>query len=173
MKNIILFTCLLFGFYCQAQKSELKIQIALTVSYLERADEYSIACLNLLKQAVNAKDKITAKDLADQALQYANKAKEQSDKAENIADKIEIEAKKMGCFTAAAEADDAEDYCRQLGYYTFEISIYTKKAIADIELVYIQEYLNKSITYADNAYETIKNARAELADAVIDLENCK
>lgn len=163
----------MFTFYSKAQKSDLKIRIALTVSYLERADEYSIACLDLLKTAINVKDKIEIKKIAAQALQLALKAKEQSDKAEQVADKIEIESKKMGCFTAAAEADDAEDYCRQLGYHTFEISIYTQKAIADIELVYIQEYLNKSIAYADNAYETIKNARAELADAVKDLDDCK
>ena len=155
-----------------AQKSDLKIQIAATVSYLERADEYSNNCFDLLKKSLKTKDKAEIKKIADEAMKLAQKAKEQSDLAEQKADQIEIAAKKMGCFAAAAEADDAEDYCRQLGYFTYEIGIYTKKSVNELELVYMQEYLNKAVAYAEDAYESLKNARAELENAAKDVDGC-
>jgi len=155
-----------------AQKSDLKIMIAGTISYLDKAETYNDQCNQLLKKCVVTKDKEIAKKMAEEALQIALKAKEQSDLAEKRADQIEIEAKKIGCFTGAAEADDAEDYCRQLGYHTFEISIYTKKATSELELVYIQEYIYKALNYANLAYEALKNARLEIENALKDIDTC-
>ena len=155
-----------------AQKSDLKIMIAGTVSYLDKAENYSDECNQLLKKCVATKDKELAKKMAEEAMKIALKAKEQSDLAEKRADQIEVEAKKIGCFTGASEADDAEDYCRQLGYHTFEISIYTKKATSELELVYIQEYIYKALNYANLAYEALKNARVEIENAVKDVDTC-
>ena len=171
MKRLIA-SILFLPIWVSAQKADIKIQVTATVSYLDRADEYSSKCLTLLKKGLLAKDKPEIKRLVDEAMKLAHKAENQSELAEQKADQIEVAAKKIGCFTAAAEADDAEDYCRQLGYFTFEIGIYTKKAMNELELVYMQEYMNKAVGYAENAYESIKNAKAELENAIKDVDGC-
>lgn len=92
--------------------------------------------------------------------------------AEKNADMAEELFYTQNCPLAAAEADDIEDYCRHLGYHTFEIHIYASKAIKQTDIMALKSYLYKIINYAEQSYETIKNIRIEIDECLKDAESC-
>jgi hypothetical protein len=155
------------------QNESMKKLINETQQKLEMAESKLEQSKSKISLAIKTTEtELFQKLLADVA-KISVEMKQLSDQAEAGADKIEVEAKKTGCFTGAAEADDAEDYCRQLGYYTFEIAIYAQKASKEAEKVYVKEYLYKAQNYCEQSYEAIKNAKLELADALKDLSECE
>jgi len=103
----------------------------------------------------------------------AEKAQEIAKKLENMADAIDKEARVLNCFSAATEADDGEDYCRHMTYFTKEIFIYATKAWNEADFNYSKSYISKLITYSNETYESIKNARLEFEDCLKDLNACE
>lgn len=163
-----------FGLCYQPSFSQSKIkEIDIAITEIDNADAVIDQIWKISKKALSDRTLAEAASRLDEVVKLALEAKLKAENAEKICDEIEKVYQKGDCQDAASEADDAEDYCRHLGYHTHEMWIYTQKAIKEKEESYFRGYLNKVIGYAEESAEIVKNAKLELEDVVKDADTCK
>ncbi|MDX2189009.1 MAG: hypothetical protein SFY32_04025 [Bacteroidota bacterium] len=154
------------------QQSEISTNITKINASLNEIEDVLLKIPPLVKAAQSSKSKEQINEYVTKINAHADKAQELVKKAENDADIAEKSARDINCYSAASEADDGEDYCRHMKYYTFEIKIYAQKALKESELSYSKNYLGKISGYIEDSYESLKNARTEFEDCLKDLQNC-
>lgn len=157
---------------CMAQQPPI-VYINETSKQIDNADELIDRAWKLAKKALSDRSMAEAKERCREIIKLADDAEKISSLAEKKADEAEQAYQKENCMAAASEADDAEDYCRHLGYHTHEMLIYARKAMNEQDEAYFRAYLNKVIAYAEESYESVKNAKIELEEATKDAEACK
>ncbi len=143
-----------------------------TVNQIDLADDLIDQAWKLAKKALNDRNKAEAKERCESIAKLAEEAEGKAKMAEKKADESEQTYQSSNCLGAATKADDAEDYCRHLGYYTHEMLIYTRKALNEKDDTYFKNYLNKVLSYAEDSYESVKNAKLELEEAIKEAEIC-
>ena len=172
--RILILTCLLFvAEICIGQKPEIVNLVMQTNKFIDKSDELNERIWKLAKKIMLENDLGLAKERAFEIMKLAEESKKEAELAEKKADETEVLARKLNCDNAAAEADDAEDYCRHNANYTYEMIIYARKAANETDISYLRNYMAKVVGYAEDAYESVKNARLELEDVVKDLQECK
>lgn len=172
IKKCFLFCCFLYIFSAFSQKDEILVLLNKTTVLLQRIENNTNNATDILKKAANKYDTTIIKRAMANVVAMAENAEKNAKQSENFSDLAEQKAKKSGCQDAAQEADDAEDYCRHLVFQSHEIALYAKKILAETDFDAMQSYTNKALAYSLEAYESIKNAQIELADAINDLNNC-
>jgi len=167
---ILLHSC--FCVISSAQTSPIAL-VNETIRQIDLADESIDRAWQLAKKALTARDRKDSKQYCEDVVKLTEAAEKNAINAEKKADEAEKAFQQQGCDEAASEADDAEDYCRHLGYYTHEMLIYSLKALNEKDESYAKIYLNKALGYAEDAYESVKNAKIELEQSLNDNEGCK
>lgn len=172
-KYILLFLVFNFSIPVFCQKEAVNGMFSNVLSLIQGVENDLDVVNSLLNKSLTKKDTLELRKIAMQLVMIAEKSEINSKQAEQMTDMAEKKSKSVKCFDAAQEADDAEDYCRHLVFQTHEILIYSKKIMSESEIDYIQTYLNKAISYTQEAFESVKNARIELIDGTKDLIDCQ
>lgn len=171
--KIICFLGLYFFYFSSFAQDNTATLLNETGKYIDQADELVDQTWKLAKKALVEKNMKETKQLCISIQKLAEIAESKANLAEKKADETEKAYGVGNCDMAANKADDAEDFCRHLGYFTHEILIYSRKAFEEKNESFCRSYLTKVINYAEESYESIKNARFSLEEVSKEAQNCK